>query len=206
MAKRQTKNDKREGLEQRRDLADWTAAGRPDKWKWKHATPPLDFFNKQVTELDKKNAAIEQKMVSEAVTNLQEEALALYKKDESNAHKLGTLLLDIKKLLPKGRFTKWCKKEGLEQSRVSYCMRVADPEGNKVKKANQRRKNDVRYKVLARYKNTIRDFWDAKEKRDLPTCVKLYEEIHAELLAWVQDAKRVPVAVKEKIKAAGAGA
>jgi hypothetical protein len=208
MAKRQAKQDKQLGLKQRQEIADWTAADRPANWKWRYATPALPFFDKVVNELDKRTAAEEQQVVSEKVVALQEEALALYKKDESNAKRLGKVLLDIRDLLKpvRGAFTKWWTFEGLDQNRVSYCMMLADPEGNKVTKAKKEREKKLRFRVLSRYKTTIRDFWDAKERRDLKTCEKLYGEIHTEMLSWLADAKRPPVAIKERKRAASASA
>lgn len=62
------------------------------------------------------------------LNDLKKEALKLWNKDvrnEKSALQFGKVLAKIKEILGHGKFTAWWTKEKFKQSRVSYCLRLA---------------------------------------------------------------------------------
>ncbi len=61
------------------------------------------------------------------VRAMETHALKMYKADDSHAKELGYALVQLRAALRymHGSFTDWCQKHKLTQSRVSYCMRLA---------------------------------------------------------------------------------
>jgi hypothetical protein len=136
-----------------------------------------DMFPGELSALEKEHYQAEKKAVSEEVVALQDKAVALWKKDESTAKELGTLLLQIKAIVGHGAFTKWFTKAGLEQNRVSYCVRLAAPEGNKVQAANERVKKSPRARALRTVLKKLAALYDVAEAGEREKAKELLKEI-----------------------------
>lgn len=80
------------------------------------------------------------RFTKQQVRSLETKALKLSKADESHAKELGFALLELRNAYryTHGSFTNWCRRHKIKQSRVSYCMRLAQ---GKVAAAKQRRKS-----------------------------------------------------------------
>jgi hypothetical protein len=195
---------------------EWDKQGRPEgtfKYRGKTVPSPLPGMFDGVTlsgrgvrtltpaELAKQKEKIEaqQAKAETELKALQTRALSLWKKDESCAKELGTVLLKIKALLPHGEFTKWWTAEGLAQARVSYCMRVAAPEGDKTKAARQQAKESPRAKTLAMFNKKVAQLYDVSAKGDADKALDLFQRI-------VEELKERYEALLAKPKAAAASA
>jgi hypothetical protein len=72
------------------------------------------------------------------IVQLKERALKLWNDDKGHAKELGKALHAVKKAVGHGKFKEWWQANGLVQSRVSYCLRLAQ---NKVAAAQAKRKS-----------------------------------------------------------------
>jgi hypothetical protein len=195
----------------------WNKLGRPETFTYRGKTIDTRMFKTiygtdyadNITGLvmtPKELKAAYEKSESK-LSGLQKEALELWKKDESHAHKLGTVLHQIKVLLPHGAFGKWCEEEGLTQSRVSYCLQLAHPEGDKVAASKKRLKLSPRTRTITTFVGNLRALYDAMEKRDADLAEGLYKDLRQQLDEMLAAAKQPPQdkpSPKLKAKAAGA--
>lgn len=202
MAKRSSKLSKAqiyaEDVKKRKQLAEWTSKGRSKELAAQYGII-ADMFPDDVSENEKKSAQVELKDVSDEVIALQNKAVTLWKRDESNAKELGTVLLQIKTIIGHGKFTAWFTKAGLEQNRVSYCMRLAAPEGNKVQAAKERVKKTPRAKALRIVLKKLAKLYDVAEEGDAEKAKELFREIRADI-----EARFLVALEKSKAKAAAA--
>lgn len=202
MAKRSWKSSKArlhaEDIKKRKQLAEWTAKGRSKELATQYGIM-ADMFPEDVSENEKKSAQVELKEVSDKVVALQDKTVTLWKKDESNAKELGIVLLQIKTIIGHGKFGKWCQKAGLEQNRVSYCMRLAAPEGNKVQAAKERVKKSPRAKALRDVLKKVSALYDLAEQGETEKAKELFKEIKTYI-----EAKIITALDKPKAKAAAA--
>ena len=198
---KETKAQKRiTALQQRQMLAEWTLGGRSKEQASKLGIM-ADIFPTEVSPIEKKNAQLELKAVSNEVVALQEKAITLWKKDKSNAEELGKVLLQIKAVLKHGEFTKWWTKAGFEQNRVSYCLRLAAPDGDKVQAAKERTKKTPRAKAFAVVNDKLAKLYKLSESAKDKEAKELYEEICEEIrerfLKQVVIKIRIPLDVKK---------
>lgn len=197
MAKRMSKVDRAKALQAQREHAEWILAGCPEDQRVNRKQPFLPHPDPP-TAAEKEEARDTLKMCSEQLVDLKEKALNLWKKDETTAKELGDTLRAIKKLLPHGEFGKWCRKEKLDQNRVSYCMRLAE---GKVAEAKAKAKTSPRTKALLTITKKLRKLYDLAESGDeekLRQAKALLKEIDDEI---EEKFFKKPVAIA---KAAGA--
>jgi hypothetical protein len=199
MAKRDSKIDRAQALQARREYAEWILAGCPEDQRVNRKQPFLPHPDPP-TSAEKETARETLKMCSEQLVSLKEKAIDLWKKDETNARVLGETLLAIKKLMVEhGDFGKWWRREKLDQNRVSYCMRLAE---GKVAESKAKAKTSPRTKALLTITKKLRKLYDLAEGGDIQRAKDLLKEIDAEI---EQRFFRKPVEVA-KAAAASAGA
>ena len=139
------------------------------------------------------------------LNDLKKEALKLWNKDvrnEKSALQFGKVLAKIKEILGHGKFTAWWTKEKFKQSRVSYCLRLAQ---GKIKPPDERRKSP-RTEVLSSINKKVAALYDAIAKEsDDDTLSTMIDEITADLngLMLTVDRKKPAAAKKAKRQAAG---
>jgi hypothetical protein len=158
-------------------------------------------------QLEKLKEKIESAQEKNAVKleALKAEARELWKKDESHAKELGQVLCAIRdKSLKRGDFKAWWTEEGFTQSRVSYCLRVAE---DKIQPSKKKTKESKRFVVLSSIGKKLSDLYSAIEtEASTETIEKLVEEIITDVqglrLTVVPKEKK---ATKKKARAAGAG-
>jgi hypothetical protein len=137
--------------------------------------------------------------------DLKAEAVSLWKKDNSHACKLGEVLLKIKSLLKHGEFTKWWTEAEFSQARVSYCMRLAAPEGDKVKTSKDKAKKSPRTKAVSSISKKVAALYDAIAKEsDNETLEQIIDEIITEVKEFMLTVERKKPAAPKKAKAARA--
>jgi len=199
----------------------WVEQGRPEgtfEYRGKKIESPIpglygflerkggqDLYRPdQLEKMKEKIEATQAKIVDELKT-LKAEALKLWEKDNSHARELGEVLVKIRdKSATRGDFKDWWTEAGFTQSRVSYCLRVAE---DKVIPAKRAAKNSPRTVVLSSIGKKLSDLYTAIEKESsTETIEKLVEEIVADVqglrLTVVPKEKKAP---KKKARAAGAG-
>jgi len=178
-------------LRSRRKLCEWTLLDRDKKFGEKHGIM-VDLFPEKVTEADKEKVreelakvisqlGVQSPILEKEISDLQQKALVLWKTDQSNAHELGKLLLQIKALLPHGEFKKWWTKENLSQARVSYCMRLASPKGDKVAAAKKKAKKSHRTVFLHTVTTSFRELYEIARAGDKQRTEELLEQVVAEI-------------------------
>jgi hypothetical protein len=150
--------------------------------KRKKTNLAFDWQNASVDELNKLEAKVETQKEAK-LQSLQNTAVALWKKEQSNTVELGKSLLAIKAMVDHGEFKKWWTKEGMNQGRVSYCMRVADPKGNKVKEAKEKTQSTPRAKALGAVNKKLAQLWSLAEAGEGQKARELFDEVVAEIRA-----------------------
>jgi len=122
------------------------------------------------------------------LATLQTKALALWKKDGSNARELGAVLNQVKHLMPHGGFAKWLEANKVDRNRASYCMRLDNG-----KQENAKDKTPTaRAKWFDRLNDALSDMYAYAQKRDAEKAQKLYNEIKRILDSLLQEATLPP--------------
>lgn len=177
----------------------WLKLGKPKTFKWRGKViegPTLDMFQNveqmwrggviyahEIEKAEKHIEVLQEKLdaTQEKLKELQAKAVALWKKDETSAHELGGLLWEIKALMKHGDFHKWWTRAGLSQARVSYCMRVAAPEGDKVKAAKEKVRQTPRAKAFSLVNDKLSKLWELASENNTQKANELFQEIIAEI-------------------------
>jgi hypothetical protein len=175
-------------LQGRKAICEWTLLNRDETFGEKHGIMQ-DFYPREVSETEKEDARKElaglvsklesrSRVLENEITALQSKAVALWTKDQSNARDLGKMLLEIRALMPHGAFKEWWTREKLDQSRVSYCMRLAQ---GKVAEAKAQAKSSPRAKALLSITKKLRSLYDLAEAGDVQGAKDLLKEIDLEI-------------------------
>jgi hypothetical protein len=198
----------------------WVEQGRPEgtfEYRGKKIESPIpglygllerkggqDLYRPdQLEKMKEKIEATQDKIASE-LKKLKAEALKLWEKDSSHARELGEVLVKIRdKSATRGDFKDWWTEAGFTQSRVSYCLRVAE---DKIVPAKRKTKESPRFVVLSSIGKKLSDLYSAIEKDDsAETIEKLVEEIVKDVQGLRLTVVPKEKAPKKKARAAGAG-
>jgi cell fate (sporulation/competence/biofilm development) regulator YmcA (YheA/YmcA/DUF963 family) len=184
MAISKKKQAEKEARERAHILTKWRMNGQDPKEAEKLGILPL--FTEQLSELQKQEAKIhlEAAKHSDELEELQKEALRLWKADKKSALAVGKILVKVQEKMasmPHGAFKRWWVAEGLQKNRVSYCMRLASPKGNKVKESKERRARTPRAVAFSLVNDKLQKLWKLGEENNTQKANELYQEIISEI-------------------------
>ena len=137
----------------------------------------------------------QKKFTAEEIEKLKARALKLWDTDETSAKDLGNALLAVKKALKgkgRGAFKAWWKKHDLVQSRVSYCMDLADGglerRKKKSKKPESRERQNAKKAVQAVNKKISLLFKTCVSATDTLSSFTIREQLRDAVAATVAQA------------------
>jgi hypothetical protein len=151
----------------------WVKEGKPRQFLWRGKVQvPLAFMFEE--ENQDKPAVQVAKVEETALQKLQDRAIALWEKEQSNARELGKTLVEIRDKMGYGEFGKWWKEKKLDQNRVSYCMRLVE---GKVADAKAKAKGSPRTKAVADVTKDLRKLYDLANADKEDAAKQLLEKI-----------------------------